>query len=525
MGFQQGLSGLNTSARSLDVIGNNIANSSTAGYKMARTEFADLYAASLTGAVNMQVGIGTLIGGVSQQFGQGNITTTNNPLDLAIANNGFFRMEQDGAVSYQRNGQFQLDRNNYIVNNSGQNLSGYSTVATDATTGKVVAASALGPIQLSTVDLSPNATTEATLVANLDATKTALTSTLTGTAAPASLTITLATNDTLNVTVDGSAVTATIAPGAPYASNAALATAVQTAINNALTAASSTAQVTVTVDTSNQLVITSNQTGTSPQSGIAITGGNGATNAFGAATATGSGNFNPADPATYHNSTSYTVYDSEGNSHTLGVYFRKISTNTWDAFMQFDGSTTAPAYGLTGTNPRTLTFSTSGALTSGTLTGIGATPTGAAAMSFDIDLTGTTQYGSSFGVTSLTQDGYASGKLAGFEVGDDGVITGRYSNSQTKALAMVVLSTFANPQGLKAVGSNQWVETALSGQPLDGQPGTGTLGTLQSGAVEDSNVDLTAELVNMIVAQRMYQANAQTVKTQDSILQTLVSLR
>lgn len=519
MGFQQGLSGLNTSARSLDVIGNNIANSSTAGYKMGRTEFADLYAASLTGAVNMQVGIGTLIGGVSQQFGQGNITTTNNPLDLAIANNGFFRMEQDGAVSYQRNGQFQLDKNNFIVNNSGQNLSGYSTVATDATTGNVVAASALGPIQLSTVDLSPNATTEATLVANLDATKTALTSTLTGTTAPGTLVIG-AGNDQLDVSVDGQAVSVTIT-NATYPTNAALASEIQTKINAALTAGS----VTVSVDTSNRLVITSAQTGASPQSGIAITAGDGATNAFGAATATGTGNFNPADPATYHNSTSYTLYDSEGNSHTLGVYFRKISTNTWDAFMQFDGSTTAPAYGLSGTNPRTLTFSTSGALTSGSLTGIGATPTGAAAMSFDIDLTGTTQYGSSYGVTSLTQDGYASGKLAGFEVGDDGVITGRYSNSQTKALAMVVLSTFANPQGLKAVGSNQWVETALSGQPLDGQPGTGTLGTLQSGAVEDSNVDLTAELVNMIVAQRMYQANAQTVKTQDSILQTLVSLR
>jgi flagellar hook protein FlgE len=144
MGFQQGLSGLNAAAKNLDVIGNNVANANTVGFKGSQAQFADVYANSLGGAG--AVGIGTRVATVAQQFGQGNITTTNNPLDLAIANDGFFRMEAaDGSVSYQRNGQFQLDKNNFIVNNSGQNLSGYSTVATDATTGKVVAASALGP--------------------------------------------------------------------------------------------------------------------------------------------------------------------------------------------------------------------------------------------------------------------------------------------------------------------------------------------------------------------------------------------
>jgi flagellar hook protein FlgE len=181
---------------------------------------------------------------------------------------------------------------------------------------------------------------------------------------------------------------------------------------------------------------------------------------------------------------------------------------------------------VTGANPRALAFNTSGALTTAMpLTAVGAAPAGAAALDFALDFTGTTQFGSAFGVTSITQNGYASGKLASFEVDDGGVIMGRYTNSETKALGMVALTSFANPQGLTAIGNNQWVETVASGQPLTGAPGSGTLGLLQSGAVEDSNVDLTTELVNLIVAQRMYQANAQTIKTQDSILQTLVNLR
>ena len=139
--------------------------------------------------------------------------------------------------------------------------------------------------------------------------------------------------------------------------------------------------------------------------------------------------------------------------------------------------------------------------------------------------TGSTQYGSDFGVNTLSQNGFASGRLAGFNVSDDGILVGRYTNGQTRNLAQVVLADFRNLQGLKPLGDNLWEETADSGLAIVGTPNTGSLGVLQSSAVEDSNVDLTAELVNMITAQRVYQANAQTIKTQDSILQTLVNLR
>jgi flagellar hook protein FlgE len=151
--------------------------------------------------------------------------------------------------------------------------------------------------------------------------------------------------------------------------------------------------------------------------------------------------------------------------------------------------------------------------------------TGAAALAFPLNLTGSTQYGNIFGVNSISQDGYTSGRLSGLSVAADGTVQGRYSNGQTRDLAQVVLGNFTNPNGLNSLGNNQWAETADSGQPLIGVPGSGSLGVIQSAAIEESNVDLTAELVNMITYQRAYQANSQTIKTQDQILQTIVNIR
>jgi flagellar hook protein FlgE len=142
-----------------------------------------------------------------------------------------------------------------------------------------------------------------------------------------------------------------------------------------------------------------------------------------------------------------------------------------------------------------------------------------------LDLSAATQYGSTFGVSSMTQDGYTSGRLSGLSISSEGVIQGRYSNGQSRNLGQIVLANFANPNGLQSLGGNQWSETVASGQPLIGAPNSGSLGALQSAAIEESNVDLTAELVNMITAQRNYQANAQSIKTQDAIMQTLVNLR
>jgi len=142
-----------------------------------------------------------------------------------------------------------------------------------------------------------------------------------------------------------------------------------------------------------------------------------------------------------------------------------------------------------------------------------------------LDLTGATENGSSFAVTDLTQDGYAPGQLTGIQVGNDGIVQARYSNGQSKPAGQVELASFRNPQGLQTMGGNVWIRTVASGDAVVGVPGDGNMGALQSGALEESNVDLTAELVNMMTAQRTYQANAQTIKTQDQVLQTLVNLR
>jgi flagellar hook protein FlgE len=141
------------------------------------------------------------------------------------------------------------------------------------------------------------------------------------------------------------------------------------------------------------------------------------------------------------------------------------------------------------------------------------------------DLSGATQFGSAYGVTDIRQDGYTSGLLSSIAVEPNGVIMARYSNGQSKPSGQIEIANFRNPQGLQPVGDNAWARTFASGDPMYGVPGDGNLGVLQAGALEESNVDLTGELVSMITAQRIYQANAQTIKTMDQVLQTLVNLR
>jgi flagellar hook protein FlgE len=152
--------------------------------------------------------------------------------------------------------------------------------------------------------------------------------------------------------------------------------------------------------------------------------------------------------------------------------------------------------------------------------------TGAAPLlPISFDLTGSTQIRAATSEKKTIQDGYAGAQLTRFSADSDGVIVGQYSNSRTRALGQIVLANFTNQNGLEPLGNNAWVETSTSGAPLVGVPNSGSLGDLRSSSTESSNVDLTAELVNMITAQRAYQANSQTIKTQDAVMQTLLNLR
>jgi flagellar hook protein FlgE len=421
MSFQQGLSGLNASSKNLEVIGNNVANANTFGAKSSRSEFADMYASAITGGGGTNIGIGVNLQAVTQQFTQGNITTTASALDVAINGQGFFQVRSsDGQTEYSRNGQFQVNKDGYLQNSGGLKLLGYPADAQG-----VIQPGQAQPLQLPTAGINPNPTSEITMEMNLD-----------------------------------SRVGSTLPAGTPMV------------------------------------------------------------------------NFSNA--TTYNNATSLTVFDQRGQDVALTYYFQKAAADTWNVYVTANGTSVAVDGAGDPAPLTTMTFPASGAAPTapaGPITlDVPASVNAVGAltqpiMGIQLDLTGATQYGATFGVTNLAQDGYAPGQLAGLSIEKTGIVMATYSNGQSRPAGQIELATFRNVQGLKPLGGNVWAHTFESGDPINGTPAQGNLGVLQAGALEESNVDLTAELVNMITVQRVYQANAQSIKTTDQVLQTLVNLR
>ncbi|MGC3874863.1 flagellar hook protein FlgE [Halomonas sp. GXIMD04776] len=394
MGFSQALSGLNAASTNLDVVGNNIANSQTVGFKSSGVQFADVYAGA-------KVGLGTRVSAVLQDFSNGTLESTNRNLDLAISGGGFFRMSQNDQVVYSRNGQLTMTADGYLENAQGARLTGFPAGA-----GAGAEPQAL---QVPSAALPANATTG----------------------------------------IDASFV----------------------------------------LDSSVNAV---------------------------------AGPFDQNNTDSYSYANSATVYDSQGNSHNVTMYFSKISDNNWEVRQSIDGNPATQDDAAT-----TVTFDTKGQLTTGMpLTfSFGGLGNGTDPLTVDLDLAGTTQTGNNFSLDSLTQDGYASGNLVGIAINSDGSIMGNYSNEQSQNLGTISLANFRNPEGLKPVGDNAWAETGDSGQALLGRAGTGMLGSIESGVVETSNVDLTRELVDLIIAQRNFQANTNSVRTQSEVLESVVNLR
>ncbi|GLR05382.1 flagellar hook protein FlgE [Vibrio hyugaensis] len=226
--------------------------------------------------------------------------------------------------------------------------------------------------------------------------------------------------------------------------------------------------------------------------------------------------FDSSDPNSFNSSYTTKVYDSLGNSHTVTQYFTKTSDNEWQVNVEVDGAPTTPA------TSQTVQFNTDGTLASPTGSFNVAFPAaGANAMSIDISLNGSTQFGAAFGVSTNNPNGYTSGELAGVRVEDNGMVYATYTNGQSQLQGQVVLADFANTQGLSKVSGTAWTQSFSSGAPIMGVPGTGTLGDLTPGALEGSNVDLTSELVALMTAQRNYQANAKTISTNDKLTQAL----
>ena len=421
MAFDTAISGINAASADLNVISNNIANASTVGYKTSRAEFADVFATSLLGAGGNAIGKGVSLSAVTQEFGQGNISFTDNALDLAISGGGFYQLSVDGALQYTRAGNFKVDREGFVVSNAGSRLQGFQVNAAGDVTGQ------LGDIQIDTSLLDPNPTGLVDLTSNLDSRE----------------------------------VPPTVPFGGPFDAFAAPPTA--------------------------------------------------------------------PDPSSFNATTSTTVYDGLGNPHVLSLYFVKTATpNEWEVHSLVDGVTTS--------GPDTLTFQSNGQFDPLTLpvevsitgwqplnsAGLG---TGADPQDITVSLSDTTQFGTPFAVSSVVQDGFSAGQLRGLEIDSTGIAFARFTNGESRALAQIALANFNNPNGLQPIGDTNWVETFASGPSNVGAPGTSGLGVIQSAALEESNVEITAQLVDLIIAQRNFQANAQVIQAEDAVTQTVINLR
>ena len=405
MAFSTALSGLTAASSDLDVTANNIANANTIGFKDARAQFADVYAAGAVNLNNSVIGQGVRLSSTRQQFTQGNITTSSSNLDLAISGDGFYTLKSANGLVYSRNGQFGEDKSGNVISSTGEALQVYPPLVNGGfNTGT------LSNLNLQTAQSAPLATTTGTVILNLPANTT-----------PPS-----------------------VAP------------------------------------------------------------------------------FNPANSQTYNDSTSTTVYDSLGNAYPATMFFSQQAAppNTWSVDMTINGVSAGPA--------QTLTFGSSGAVTApvwGVLNFNGFTPTsGALPMTLAFNFGQTTQYGGQFGVTSIVQNGYATGQLSTVAIDPTGIVSAVYTNGRSTQLGQLAMANFPNPQGLKSLGDTNWSETFTSGTVVSGVAGSAGFGSIQSGALESSNVDLTTQLVDMITAQRAFQANAQVITTANQESQTIINI-
>lgn len=554
MSFSTALSGLNAATADLNVKSNNIANVNTTGFKQSRAEFGDVFAVSAFGTTSKTAtGNGVVLQNVAQQFNQGNLEFTDNSLDLAISGEGFFALAPElgsGEVIYTRAGEFNVNKDGYIVSNEGWFL---RTFPVDAA-GNIAATSmtATGPIQLPPSVGAPESTTQLTIATNLpsnaDPIATDAVDLVEGTYTSATpVTVTDFSTDTASFDVAGT----TITLNADYGS----VNGVLTEINSQLPAGYS-----ASLDGSDNLIFTG------PDENIPVVNnfngdvdGNATsvadfvTGAGSAGTAAVAGqiiSIDPTDPESYSFSTSATIFDSLGNEHVLTTYYQKIAAtaddggtpvgdNQWQAAVYVDG---ADVVGGTAGTPFPLADDIRVSFTpDGRLDTVDPSPleinfdadgvggfewtSGADGQLVNISLAGSTQNSGPFNVGALTVNGFPTGRLTGVDVSDEGLIRATYSNGQAVPIGKIALGNFANPQALNKIGNTAWRETTDSGPVIAGEASTGSFGQVQAGALETSNVDLTKELVGLITAQRNFQANSKAIETNNAITQTIINLR
>lgn len=427
--FAQGLSGLRADQKAIEVTSNNIANSNSVGFKSSRVQFGDVYTSLFFGGSANQVGKGTQILDVDQQFTQGVLTPTGNPLDLAVSGDGFFKVrDASGNETFTRAGQFQFDNQGFVINSEGKKVQMFPL---DPLSGNAI--NATQDLQILDDILPPQATEAASVRFNLDAREPA-------------------------------------------------------AVNTT---------------------------------------------------------FDPTDPTSYNTSSTLVVYDELGREHSLNIYWSRVNENAdpafplgnqWKLTALLDGvevglrnpdGTTDPdgKVSLLYTPQGNLRTPEAATFTVDLTNWNAANGRFSETDSFTVNMNQSTQFGAGFVIQDLAQDGYQAAQFTRFDISDSGRVSLQYSNGESKEVGQVALFKFRNVDGLIPVGENSWISSPDSGPELPSLSQDNLFGLIKQGSLENSNVDLTESLVELIVFQRSYQANSQSIKTQDALLQTATNLR
>ncbi len=407
MSLNTSVSGINAAQSGLDVVSNDLANANTTAFKAGSARFGDLYPP----AGSDSPGIGVKLQDIERNFSQGQLVTTNNPLDLAIQGRGFFIISHAGAQRYSRDGQFHLNPNNELVNAAGDAVMGYQVGPTGT------AAGVLSNLTVGTGNIQARATGNIGVVPSLNQ------------------------------------------------SDPAIGTA-----------------------------------------------------------------FSQTNPATYDESTSVVAYDSLGDANHVQLYFVKnqgtgtaTTPDTWTIYAQprdSQGNNVGAATNLT-----TLTFNGSGQLTGGGTASLNVNwGNGSAASTINFNFAGATLAAQQFAINGVTNDGYPPGQFNGATVAKDGTVNANYTNGQKVAMGKIAMATFINQQGLSPVSNNEFVGTQAAGQPVVNAPGVGLAGTLASGKLEQSNVNMSNSLVQLIQYQQTYQANTSAIQTDKQDVQRLMQI-
>jgi flagellar hook protein FlgE len=541
------VSGLRVSQQDLDVVGNNIANLNTPGFKDQRTNFADLLyqtlspgsggSSSFSGTNPEQVGLGVAVKSIDSNFQQGGLQATGNPFDLAIQGNGFFVVNNGFQNLYTRAGSFAVDGQNFLVDpGTGFRVQRFGTLGEGSATSPAFQTTGSNDIQIPFGTAVPGqATTAVTFQGNLNA----------NAVGPLAQVLTTGTpfkaggqpanaNTLLNALDDHSAapyqgtdairLQGTTTSGA--AVNVTISVGPTTTLGNLVAAINANFPgSTASLDASGNLVITANATGPSSLAvNISDVAGNVGTMAWSnhqfAVTTTGK-NGDTVNSAIQ-------VFDSQGTAHTLSLTFQKTAANTWN----LTGSIPASAGTITAGAVQTITFNNDGSLrlvTGGAqmtfqFTGISTPQTISLNFGTPNRFNGLTQFGSPASAAAVSQDGSAAGFLTSVSVGKDGVVTGVFSNGKNLPLAQMAIANFSNPAGLNREGNNDFSQGAQSGVPQIGAGLSGGRGTVLQGTLEQSNVDIATEFTKLIIAQRSFEANARAVTVTDQVLQSLTQI-